>query len=1396
MTKKYIMRVLVFIFVFTNNVGAYGANSQEPKLKNGQAKYFNLPQEVIEALTQRYSSQNANQKDQESVQILTEVLKGMDQNKINDLAFPVLRDGTLDVNAFTAQIPQMIQSASQNLNQEQISRLRDPQFVETIKVQLVQGVTRALEERGFSIDPNTGRLSLNLDGMQINGLKFSLSPDGKYIIIDNFKITRGETIVTADRVLIERSQIKKNGQVGSLDAVNLKVQNNTNTVNFGWSKLAVGRDNQSKVTSLAITSSQLNVSENGQAKFATKKGDTGLEAVHTTVELSPAKNIKLSVNSDLGFNYNRNTSNPQSDMRIESMGGSLFSAEMNLNSASPNTTYKFQTESELKVYDPTRGQNLFLTGSSEVNAIENSSSTNNQVSSVNYVIEADQLQIDRYTKNEKTVVQGLSGQIEDNKIGNYTQGSLTADSVYRTRADRNYQVTNATYTFTKDSTAKVEHLRSDKAIYVSDKGSITIEGNVQAQQNTNFQTGETSSYISGDKVTYYKDNKWTSVFNQVEITTQKSSDKSERMFISAGNGAINSSTEQVRFTGQTLFLKETSTVDQTTKYSLINNSILSAEQNKDGSKRLFSLSQVDIQSIESRANGGKTTQFSLKGNDLYFEDQAKTQAINAKSISIVSNKTTDSQGETKEAYAVELGEALLKDLNKGENDYVLTSSTVLYERSTVNKEQKGSVLVKDLTGEIDGYKLTFKINKPDDALAGKTIDVYFNKNKELEYYSVKNEHGIIAAEKDGKKIVWTGGSIDVYKDGQVKIANITGTEMLVSNDKISGQIKIGQATATEQGSKNSLQSQNVSVEGKSSEGEMGAIQFGDLEILKDSGVQNLTASKFSAMLSKLDSKTNQSVAINADGIEAARVEGLSQGLIIRNGDISGADLLKGQDINLSFSQFSGSENLADKSKGINLEQARIKFSETLTTKKLSGEMTIGKIVGLTNPEKGTSIVEFSDMKLLVVDSSKNMTLSGQIGWGQKYRDDEINYVELKDLNQIKIEDTAKARSLLFNGKRMAIYKNANGSEVLIVEQAQIQLKDPKATVQADVRALEYFKNNATDLKIIKEADLNGSVTYDGSKTNFQLNAKNIRFVNESQTSGQTKVRYFGIVPTASDSHVELKIDHDPISIEIRGRSASVQLITDKSMGRYTFIGQAQGGDKFKIKAGPIEMNGTQQGKDSVVLMNMTAYGTQHSLLLDQVAGLTNDMPITKNLSYNLEGFLKFQAWITKSTAIKVSYGGNFLNQINPQPYDNKANSLILSVIRKSKSETRYGLDLGLLGASAMEMTANDRCAMKMYGQCLGQRMLIPMTAYVGVNRCKETNGRTFCANVGGTYDMTTSMIKNASADAPGRSQGRTAGGANLVFGASFVSKSGVTNTLSVTAGELNGFLYKLYVPLR
>jgi hypothetical protein len=93
-------------------------------------------------------------------------------------------------------------------------------------------------------------------------------------------------------------------------------------------------------------------------------------------------------------------------------------------------------------------------------------------------------------------------------------------------------------------------------------------------------------------------------------------------------------------------------------------------------------------------------------------------------------------------------------------------------------------------------------------------------------------------------------------------------------------------------------------------------------------------------------------------------------------------------------------------------------------------------------------------------------------------------------------------------------------------------------------------------------------------------------------------------------------------------------------------------------------------------------------------------------------------------------------------------------------------------------------------------MLIPMTAYVGVNRCKETNGRTFCANVGGTYDLTTSMIKDASADAPGRSQGRTAGGANLVFGASFVSKSGVTNTLSVTAGELNGFLYKLYVPLR
>lgn len=435
------------------------------------------------------------------------------------------------------------------------------------------------------------------------------------------------------------------------------------------------------------------------------------------------------------------------------------------------------------------------------------------------------------------------------------------------------------------------------------------------------------------------------------------------------------------------------------------------------------------------------------------------------------------------------------------------------------------------------------------------------------------------------------------------------------------------------------------------------------------------------------------------------------------------------------------------------------------------------------------------MRLLVVDTAKNATLSGQIGWGQKYRDSDVNYIELRDLNNIKIEDTAKARTALFNGKRMASYKNADGTSVLILEQAQLEVKDSKGTLQADVKALEYFRNNNTDLKIIKEADIKGSLTYDGSKTNFQLNARNIRFVSETREESNAKIRYLGIEPTAADSHIDLKIDHKPISIEIRGSSASIQLITDKSMGRFTFIGQAHGGDKFKIKAGPFEMNGKQQGKDSVVLMNMTAYGTQHSLLLDQVAGLTNDMPLTKNLSYNLEGFLKFQAWITKSTAIKVSYNGSFLNHTNPNQFDNKANSLILSVIRKSKSETRYGLDVGLLGASAMEITSNDRCAMKMYNQCLGQKMLIPMTAYVGINRCKEKNGSLFCADVGATYDMTTSMMKDTSADAPGRSQGRTAGGANLVLGASFVSKSGVTNTFGVTVGELNGFIYKLYVPL-
>lgn len=920
---------------------ASAGDLNEPRLSNGQAKYFNLPSEIIETLNQRYNSQNSGQGTNDSAVILSEIIKGLDQNKIKDLAFPSLSDGSFDGREFIARIPELIQSASQNLSQDQINQIRNPQFLETIKSQLIQGVTRALEERGFSIDPETGKLALSFNGMQIKGFKFSLSADGKYIIIDNFRLVKGDSVLTADRVMIEKSQIRS-GQPRSLDAVNLKVQSGNESINFGWAKLSAERNSQSKISSISIVSSQLNVNENGQAKFATKKGPTSLEAIHTTIEFLPSKGVRLSLQSEVGFTYNRNSSNPQSDLRIDSMGGSLTSVETNLNSQNPNVVYKFQTSSDLKVFDPNRKQNLLLSGNSSLNAIENRSAITNQVASVDYVIASDQFQIDRYAKNEKIVAQGLFAQIQENKAEGFTQGNVTADYVTRSLTDRTYEASNVTYSFRKDSTSKVESLQADKAIYVSDKDSIVVEGRVEGRQSTNLQTGEKSSYLAGDKVTFFQDNKWNSTFSQFEMTTQKFGDKSEKMFVSVGSGVVTSSSDKVQFNGRTQFIKETSVADSTTKYSLVNSETMSGEQNKDGSKRLFSLSQADIQTMEASASGSKVTQFSLKGSDLYFEDQARAQAISAKNISVLSNKSTDVQGETKEAYAVELGEALLKDLSNGKNDYVLISSTVIYERSSINKAQNGSILVKDLTGEIDGYKLTFRINKPEDSLAGKTVDVYFNKNKEMEYYSIKNEHGIIAAEKDGKKIIWTGGSIDVYKDGKIRISNITGTEMAVSDDKISGQIKIGQAVSIEQGSSKSIQAKNVVVDGKSKDGEMGTIQFGDLEILKDSGVQNLTASKFSAMLSRLDSKNNQSVSITADGVEAAKTDGVSKGIVIKNGDLAGADSIKGQKLNLSFSQFNGSENIADKSKGLSIEQARINFSEDSAAKKITGDMTIGK----------------------------------------------------------------------------------------------------------------------------------------------------------------------------------------------------------------------------------------------------------------------------------------------------------------------------------------------------------------------------------------------------------------------------------------------------------------------
>lgn len=1263
-----------------------------------------------------------------------------DKNEIKNNLVKFLKNGQLINETEASQLLSINLNTKNNSNNEAL--------VAGIYSKLSDGIQKS----GFNIDPRVGILGLKLGNNKFLGAGSDIKFESENLIIDHFIYNDGKYVLSADRILIKKVDIN-NGNIRAFTAMNLKLNDDKNNLDFGWAEVSRSNLNETGIKSFKIKSSQLDIRQANGSTFKTERGSSGLETIQTQVDVKSGEALNLHMTSSVGFIFNNNAKNPQKNLSVSSKGGFDINAVIAPAEKQKENIYTFVNSEELIIDDSARSEKIKVSRGAQLTVLENK--FGKESPSAEYAILSDEIQIYNTQSQMQMKAVGFDGKFQSANDGNFK-----ADYSETQSTNSKYEYFNLDYKFSDGHIVKQERASAQKAIYITNTERIVITGNVNYKSEKNKLSQQSETYLSGNELVYTKNNNWIGTFTNFNSVTLNQKGVAEKTILTADTFKFKGKNANGFVSGGVKISQEEDKLKNTSIYTFLSMGETTGNFLADGSIKNLSANELGGSLAQQKNANDKVmlSQMVFDGKNFNMTDDAKRQLIKAQHLSFEGEKNK-TNGDTLESFAVELQEAELREFKNDFNNYVITNSTVFYKSSKLNETKNADIQVKNLDAEIQGYKLTAKINNEKDPLNGKTIDMYYNKNKEFEYYSVKNENGIIAGEKNGKKVVWTGGEVQVYKDGHMKLANLTGTEFSITDDRYLSKLRLNEGRAYDGEGQKSATIKKGSAEAQDlNDPAQVKIDFSDVEILEEAGVQKINMGQFSSELAKVLDNKQTSIEVSGQNLAAAKTK----------------------------------EN---QKKKIVISQGRFTGNQIEKNKKIDGELSFAHLLNYV--DQNSKMIEVEGLKFLIVKSDKNASLSGELSALKSYDDNAIQSVELTDLKDVKISHLKEDINVLLNGKKFAYYEDRSSHEkYFIVEQSHFQAINGTKKIDADVKVFNYFQNTKSDLKIIKEAQINGSAQFDSHEMDFSLSAKNIKFVNSKRERDGTVVRYYGIEPTASDSLIHLKLDHHPISIEIYAKDASVELISQKSKASYTFVSKSKQAKEWKVKLGPLTLNPKADANgDATLMINATAIGTQHHELLNNISGMVSSIPLNQNISYNMEGYLKAQAMITQSVGVKFSYAMEALDR-NQMRYDNTANSMILTTFKKMKSGNTYGVDLGLLGASAVKVQMNSACGVRVFNKCLGHTLLIPMTVYAGVNRCQYGGKYTICSQLGVSSDLTSSAMENTSLDAEGRAQGRRAGGKNYLFGTSLVSDKEVVHSLAISSGELNGLLYKFYIPIK
>jgi hypothetical protein len=473
-----------------------------------------------------------------------------------------------------------------------------------------------------------------------------------------------------------------------------------------------------------------------------------------------------------------------------------------------------------------------------------------------------------------------------------------------------------------------------------------------------------------------------------------------------------------------------------------------------------------------------------------------------------------------------------------------------------------------------------------------------------------------------------------------------------------------------------------------------------------------------------------------------------------------------------------------------------------------GSMIASKITSNGNDEEVITMVKAEGIELLAVDYEEMRKVSGKLGSLFYYDDKNITTIDLKDLNEIKLEDMSSGGIFNANAQRVlrVVEKDDNGEEIgsyLLMNKAFLNFNDKSKGINVDIRVgvLELMQDKLNGKNILLDVDIDGKITLEKGPVGLEVktalkgkgishSSSNYKSEDGSFTSGEFSINTQGtdgridkLELSAKPNFMTNFFDFKAAGGEGGGRSLQVTYSYDKKNAVRRYSVKFLEGDKVSLKLGPLKFE-TEKTKDGAEFeQELTLKGQSMAVQMHEISELIGTQKINDWLRVSPGGFITARTGTIAGMAAQVSYKPGDTNM--PLGLNAKASSLGASIVNVSDNGDEGEVGVMFTGSSEFNVRT-IKGTFEIAGIKQDDEADLPGTVNLYYKKM-YSDGDGMYAGV--SYDLTTLLIDKDYID-PNASyfdKGRGAGGAGVNFAYRNALSETSALTIGIGANEVEGF---------